>query len=129
MYMRFVSAAMVASLTLSATLARGVEAPNYSADRLKQLNERIATANAGKTAEYAKDLLETAQISLVAAQAAVAGGNEKTAQQKLETAELQLTLADAKATEKELAEQVAVRRVELKKLETQLEKYRQGEGI
>ena len=127
--MQLVSAVLVISLIFSTSLALGADAVKNSAEHVKQLNGRIHKSSVGKTGEYAKDLLENAQASINAARAAVSVGDEILAQQKLESAELQLTLADAKAAEKELVEQVAVRRVELKRLETQLEKYRQGEGF
>ncbi len=127
--MQLVSAVLVISLIFSTSLALGADAVKSSAEHVKQLNGRILKSSVGKTGEYAKDLLENAHASINAARAAVSVGDEILAQQKLEAAELQLTLADAKAAEKELVEQVAVRRVELKRLETQLEKYRQGEGF
>lgn len=95
-------------------------------NRIKQLAERAAKMAAGKTGEYAKDSLETAQASIQSAQMAAATGNETLAIQKIEQADLQLSVADSKASAKETAELVGVKRAELKKLEAQLERYRQG---
>ena len=72
-------------------------------------------------------VFEAAQATISAAQAAVAGGNEKMATQNGEMAEMQLNLADAKSSEKETAEQVALSRAEVKKLEAQLDRFAQGE--
>lgn len=127
--MRFITTVIFALLVFSSSLAMGADVPDNSAEQIKLLVERINTSNTGKTGEYAKDLLDNASASINAAQAAISVGNNVMAQQKLETAEHQINIADAKATEKELVERVAVSRIELKKLESQLEKYRQGEGF
>ncbi|MBT0663864.1 hypothetical protein KI809_06070 [Geobacter pelophilus] len=98
-----------------------------TAARLKQLEEKASEAKSGKISEYAADSLKDAVAAIAAAQAATAVGNDKLSQQKIELATLLLTIAEAKGAERELLEQVAVQRVELKKLEAQLERYLQGE--
>ncbi len=97
------------------------------ADRISKVESSVAKSAAGKAGEYSKDLLDAAQASISAAQAAARAGRDKESQQKLDLAELQLSAAEVKAAEKELIELLAVKRAELKKLEAQLEKYRQGE--
>lgn len=112
--------------TLSAGMAQGAEVSLDTAARVGQVGERAVAMATGKVAEYARDFLTAAQTTLLAAQVAVAAGNEKQALQKAEMSELQLTVAEAKAAEKELAEQTALCRAELKKLEARLERYLQG---
>ena len=97
------------------------------AARITALGGRIDTMAAGKPGEYAREMLELARTSSLAAQYAFTAGNDGTAQQKLELADMQLTVAEAKSAEKDLAEETAVRRAELTKLEAQLERYLQGE--
>ncbi len=99
-----------------------------SDDALKQLESRASEVKTGKTSEYAPDALKEALTAVTAAQAAAAGGNQKLSHQRIETANLLLTVSEAKAAERELLERVAVQRVELKKLEAQLEKNLQGEA-
>ena len=94
--------------------------------RIMALNGRIQSMAAGTTGEYARDLLESARTTSMAAQLAYTAGQDATALQKLELADMQLAVADAKSAEKGLAEETAVRRSELKKLEAQLERYLQG---
>ncbi|OGR28620.1 MAG: hypothetical protein A2X79_04710 [Desulfuromonadaceae bacterium GWB2_53_15] len=123
---RYISGIVVLSMLWSGT-ALGAGVSRETAERIRQLGDIAATMAKGKSAEYAKDLLDVAQATITAAQAAITAGNEKEALQKAELADLQLKVADAKGAEKDLSEQVAVRRSELKKLEAQLERYRQGE--
>lgn len=106
---------------LAATVSRSTE------DGLKQLEQRAAKTAESNVAEYAKELLDDATASVTAAKAAISAGREKEALQKMELAEAQLKAADAKAAAKEMVETVALRRSELKKMEAQLERYRQGE--
>lgn len=94
--------------------------------QIAQLEQRAEKATSTVTAEFAKDLLDAAKSSLGNAKINFAAGKEKLATRQLEMAEIQLNAADAKAAEKELQEKVAVRRSELKKLETRLERFRQG---
>lgn len=125
--MRHVVIGLTAFSMLWSGIALAAAVSSGTTERVRLLGEQSAKAAAGKTGEYARALLDSAQASISAAQIAVAAGNEKEALQKAELAELQLGVADAKAAEKEILEQVAVRRNELKKLEAQLERYRQGE--
>lgn len=120
---------ILAAVLLCAWAAQSHAAPvsRAAVEQVKLVEERAAVSTKGKVQEYARELLESAKASIAAAHAAIANGNEKEAQQKTELATLQLNAADVKAAEKELLEQVAVRRAELKKLEAQLERYRQGE--
>lgn len=113
---------MISSVALAATISRSVE------DQLKQLEQRAAKASESTVGEYAKEGLDAAKLSLTAAKASAAAGKENEVLQKIELAEAQLNAAEAKAAEKEMIEKVALHRSELKKLESQLERYRQGEG-
>jgi hypothetical protein len=106
---------------LAANISRSTE------DQLKQIEQRAAKASDTITGEYAKEGLDSAKLSLAAAKTYAAAGREKETLQKLELVEAELDAADAKAAEKELIEKVAMHRSELKKLEAQLERYRQGE--
>jgi hypothetical protein len=123
----FMSIVSAAILFVAAVSAWSLEVSPATADKLRRLEERAAAQKIGKPGEYAKDPLNEAVQTISAAQAAASVGNSDLALQKAELADLQLTLADAKASEMELVEQVAVQRVELKKLEAQLERYLQGE--
>lgn len=125
--MRQIISGMVALCMLWSNIALGAGVSRDTAERVRLLGEKAAAMAKGKSAEYAKDLLDAAQATVTAAQFATTAGNEKEALQKAELADLQLQVADAKGAEKDLSEQVAVRRSELKKLEAQLERYRQGE--
>lgn len=98
-----------------------------TAARIKATSERAAKMAAGKTGELAREVLEASQTNILAAQSAFASGDDGLAAQKIEMAEMQLTVAEAKAAGKELAEETALRRAELKKLEAQLDRYLQGE--
>jgi hypothetical protein len=115
------------ALALSSGSAWGEAVSGSTEARLKQLEEKAGEAKSGKISEYAADALKDAMAAISAAQAAAAVGNDKLSQQKIEQATLLLTIAEAKGAERELLEQVAVQRVELKKLEAQLERYLQGE--
>jgi len=117
---------MLLLLSLFIGTANGAIVSGSTENRLKQLGERSAKVAAGKAAEYAKDLLETAKLSVQAAQAAALVGNEVMAIQKIELADLQLTVAETKASTKETVELVAVKRAELKKLDARLENLRLG---
>ncbi|MCM0082531.1 hypothetical protein L4X63_13105 [Geomonas sp. Red32] len=118
-------AMIVTAVIFSATAAWGAagKVPKDISERIKMSTERVEKLKAGKVGEYAKDMLDAASTSLVVAQGAVANGNEKLATQQVERAELQATVAEAQASEKELAEEIALNRVQLKKLESQLEHY------
>lgn len=116
-----------AILLFAAVSAWSLEVSPATAEKLRRLEERAAAQKIGKPGEYAKDSLNEAVQTISAAQAAASVGNSDLALQKAELADLQLTLADAKASEMELVEQVAVQRVEMKKLEAQLERFLQGE--
>jgi len=118
---------LAALCTLSATVLFGAEISKETTERVQQANSRAEKLNAGKVAEYAKEYLEAAKLSIFMAQAAGASGNEKLALQHTEMAQLQLTVAEAKAGQKEASEEVALSRAELKRLETQLERYMQPE--
>ena len=125
--MRQVVIGLAALCTLSATALFGAEISKETTERVQQANSRAEKLNAGKVAEYAKEYLEAAKLSIFMAQAAGASGNEKLALQHTEMAQLQLTVAEAKARQKESSEEVALSRAELKRLEAQLERYMQPE--
>lgn len=118
---------LVALSVLSAATAFGGELSKETADRVQQASQRMEKLAAGKVFEYAKEQMEAAKLSLLMAQGAALSSNEKLAQQQVERAELQLTVAETKAAEKEVTEEVALNRAELKKLEAQLERYMQPE--
>jgi hypothetical protein len=118
---------LVALFVLSAATAFGGELSKDTADRIQQASQRMEKLAAGKVMEYAKEQMEAAKLSLLMAQGAALSSNEKLAQQQVERTELQLTVAETKAAEKEVTEEVALNRAELKKLEAQLERYMQPE--
>jgi len=118
---------LVALFVLSAATAFGGELSKETADRIQQASQRMEKLASGKVMEYAKEQMEAAKLSLLMAQGAALSSNEKLAQQQVERTELQLTVAEAKAAEKEVTEEVALNRAELKKLEAQLERYMQPE--
>lgn len=99
-----------------------------ASDRLQPLTERIAKISAGKAADYSKSQLATAQETLGAVKAAIAAKNGPLALQKSELVDLQLTIAEAKGAEMEAAEQLVLRRAELKKLEAQFDQLLQTGG-
>jgi hypothetical protein len=115
-----------AVLIFSSALLAAAISPSTE-DQLKQLEQRAAKASDSAVGEYARDGLDAAKLSLAAAKTYAAAGREKETLQKVELAAAQLDAAGAKAAEKELIEKVALHRSEFKKLETQLERYRQGE--
>lgn len=118
---------LVALFVLSAATAFGGELSKETADRIQQASQRMEKLASGKVMEYAREQMEAAKLSLLMAQGAALSSNEKLAQQQVERTELQLTVAEAKAAEKEVTEEVALNRAELKKLEAQLERYMQPE--
>jgi hypothetical protein len=108
-------------------LAMAATPPNVPDSKPAQLEQRAAKAATTATGEYAKPLLDAAISSISEAKINIAAGKEKMAARQIELADIQLNAADAKGAEKELLEKVAVRRSELKKLEAQLERFKQGE--
>jgi hypothetical protein len=112
----------VVLLMLCTTMSWAADGSGTSGNALKQLESRAAEVKGGKVSEYATDAVKEALTGVTAAQSAAAGGNPKLTQQRIETANLLLSVAEAKGTERELLEKVAIQRVELKKLEAQLEK-------
>jgi hypothetical protein len=99
-------------------------APDAQLILLEQRAAKAATSVAG---EYAKSLLDAAKASIAEAKIYSAAGKEKLASRQVELADVLLNAADAKGSEKELLERVAVRRSELKKSEARLERFKQGE--
>ena len=123
------AAFLVLSLSLCAATAWSEYGAGSSSHDLLHRADSLATqAKNGKSAEYAPNELKEALLQVSAAQAASANGNTRLAEQKAELSILLLQYAETRATERELIEQVAVRRVELKKLEAALEKNLQGGG-
>jgi hypothetical protein len=114
-------------LAASAGFAWGGEVSREINTRMQQATAKVEKMGAGKVAEYAKEYLEAAKLSLFMAQAAASAGNEILVLQRTEEAELQITVAEAKAAQKEMAEEVALNRAELKRLEAQLERHMQPE--
>lgn len=119
---------LVLAVVFSATSSWAETAAVASVDVMKKLENRASDVKTGKPSEYAPEALKEALTAVSAAQAAAASGNSKLLQQRIETANLLLTVSEAKAAERELLEKVAVQRVELKKLEAQLERNLQGEA-
>lgn len=99
-----------------------------AADRLPLLSERLTKLRESKANDYARPALDAAQAGIGAVKAALAAKNGMQALQKAESADLQLTLAEAKAAERERAEQLVLRRAELKKLEAQFDQLLQAGG-
>jgi hypothetical protein len=110
------------SLALAETISRSTE------DQLKQIEQRAAKASESKVGEFAKDGVDAAKTSISAAKTLAVAGKEKETLLKIDLADSQLGAAEAKADEKETIEKLALNRAELKKLEVQLERYRQGEA-
>lgn len=119
-------AAVLLGLASSSTMAASAPASPQEA-QITQLEQRAGKAAASTAGEYARDLLDAAKGSLNNSRINLAAGKEKLAARYLELAENQLNAAEAKGLEKELLEKLAVRRAELKKLESRLEHFRQGE--
>lgn len=115
------------TMLVFSSFSLAVAAPSAAESQLVLLEQRAGKAATSTTGEYAKTLLDAAKASISDAKISVAAGKEKLASRQIELAEIQLNAADAKAAEKELFEKVAVRRSELKKMEAQLERFRQGE--
>jgi hypothetical protein len=112
--------------TAFATFATAAS-PAATGAQVAQLEQRVAKAASSPAGEYAKNLLDAAKASMADAKISSAAGKEKSAARYLDLAELQLNAADAKGAEKELLEKIAIRRAELKKMESRLERFRQGE--
>lgn len=125
--MRHMMIWLVALLVLSAATAFAGELSKDTADRIQQATQRMEKLASGKVTDYAREYLDAAKPSLLMAHGAGVSGNEMLALQQVERAELQLTVAETKAAEKEVTEEVALNRAELKKLEAQLERYMQPE--
>lgn len=99
-----------------------------ASDKVPQLAERLTKLKGAKAGEYAKTELEAAQTSIGAVKAALAAKNGAQALQKSELADLQLIMAEAKAAEQESAEQLVLRRTELRTLEAQFDQLLQTGG-
>jgi hypothetical protein len=95
----------IASLTLalSSFSAYAADPQKLPQDRIKQIDERITLLSSSKAGTYSKKLLESAQSSKYAAQAAALSGNATLAQDKLELVDLQLDLAETRVAVVELA--------------------------
>ncbi len=118
---------MMLGLLLCANLALADDLKD-AADKVSLLSARLTKLQESRAAEYAKPALDAAQTSIGAVKAALAARNGTQALQKAESADLQLTLAEAKAAEQESAEQLVLRRAELRKLETQFDQLLQTGG-
>lgn len=112
---------------LSATTAMAGEMSRDTNELIGRSSQRVEKLAASKVGEYAREYMEAAKVTLMMAQGAAASGNEKLVMQQLERLDLQLNVAEAKAGEKELTEEVALSRAELKKTEALLERYMQPE--
>ncbi len=115
------------SLLLGAGLAVADDLKDAEA-KLPQLSDRLTKLSASSAGEYAKPDIAVAQASIGAVKAALAAKNGIQALQKTEIADLQLTMAEAKAAEHESAEQLVLRRTELRKLEAQFDQLLQPGG-
>jgi hypothetical protein len=124
--MRMKISCIILALSLTAPAAWGEPVSESSDSHLKLLESRAAEVKSGKAAELAEDALKEALAGVASVQAASAGGNQKLARQKSDMSYLLLDVAESKAAKRELLEQVALKRAELKKLEVQLEKNLKG---
>lgn len=95
-------------------------------EKLSSLHQKIEATQKTKAGTYAKDIIEKAKDSLLRGQIAAEAGNEQLAGQSLDIAELQLELAAVTAEERESAESAAIKRSELKTLETRIDSYLRG---
>jgi hypothetical protein len=125
--MRHITMTLLALSVLSAATAFGAETSRDVSERIQQAGQRMEKLSATKVAEYAREYMDAAKLSMLMAQGGAGTGNDRLALEQVERAELQLTVAEAKAGEKELSEEVALNRAELKKLEAQLERHMQPE--
>lgn len=125
--MRHIVMGLAALIALAATTAFGGELSRETSERIRTASQRMEQLSASKVGEYGKEYMEAAKLSILMAQGAGVSGNEKLALQHTERAELQLSVAVAKAEEKELSEEVALNRAELKKVEAQLDGYMRPE--
>jgi hypothetical protein len=97
-------------------------------DRLQPLTDRITKLGAGNVGKDSKIQLAVAQETLGAVKAAVSAANGPLALQKIELADIQMTIAEAKSEEMDSAEQLVLRRAELKKFEAQFDQLLQTGG-
>ncbi len=118
---------MMLGLLLCANLALADDLKD-AADKLPLLSERLTKLRESKAVDYARPALDAAQAGIGAVKAALEAKNGTQALQKAESADLQLTLAEAKAAEQESAEQLVLRRAELRKLEAQFDQLLQTGG-
>ncbi len=97
-------------------------------DRLQPLTDRITKLGAGNVAKNSKVQLAAAQETLGAVKAAISAKNGPLALQKIELADIQMTIAEAKSEEMDSAEQLVLRRAELKKYDAQFDQLLQTGG-
>lgn len=118
----------IAFVLASAVSMASADDTKTATERIQALSERIARLSSGKIADYAKDKVASAQATLGAAKAAQAVPNAVLALQKVDLANVQLDQAEAVAAEKESAENLLLRRSELRKAEAQFDQLLQAGG-
>ena len=97
-------------------------------DRLQPLTDRITKLGASAVAKDSQAQLAAAQETLGAVKAAISAKNGPLALQKTELADIQMTIAEAKSEELDSAEQLVLRRAELKKYDAQFDQLLQTGG-
>ncbi len=97
-------------------------------DRLLPLTDRITKLGASAVAKDSQAQLAAAQETLGAVKAAISAKNGPLALQKTELADIQMTIAEAKSEELDSAEQLVLRRAELKKYDAQFDQLLQTGG-
>jgi len=97
-------------------------------DKVQPLTERLAKLSSGTVGADSKNQLALAQDTLGAVKAALSAQNGPLALQKTELADIQMTIAEAKSEELDSAEQLVLRRAELKKFDAQFDQLLQTGG-
>ena len=118
----------VACMLMLAAGAASADDLKDAADRLQPLTERMTKLSAGAVANTAKTELAAAQETLGAVKAAISAKNGPLALQKTELADIQMTIAEAKSEELDSAEQLVLRRAELKKYDARFDQLLQTGG-
>lgn len=122
---------MVIGVACMLTLAAGFASADDlkdATDRLQPLTERMTKLSAGTVVNTAKAELTAAQDTLGAVKAAISAKNGPLALQKTELADIQMTIAEAKSEELDSAEQLVLRRAELKKYDARFDQLLQTGG-
>jgi len=122
---------MVIGAACMLMLAAGVASADDlkdATDRLQPLTDRITKLGASTVAKDSQSQLAAAQETLGAVKAAISAKNGLLALQKTELADIQMTIAEAKSEELDSAEQLVLRRAELKKYDARFDQLLQTGG-